>query len=146
MHKRDVIGLALGVILALLYAIDALRHGWGFLWHLPLLCVFAAPALNDAVYGLPLAAYERQGTREYYTRYAGLSPEAADVRIADARRFARDLLAAVVAIVELLIVLAAPGRYGAIPSIIMWFFFGLGAVCLGVLIFGIAFAMWRVRQ
>ncbi len=147
MRRADALGVALAIALALLYAVDALRHGWAFLWHLPLLGVFAARALNDAIHGLPLDAYEREGTREYYMRYAGLSVTAADARIADARRFARDLLAAIAVVVESLFAFDALGRFGGpYPSVIMWVSFGVGAVMLGVMIFGIVYAVRRVRS
>ncbi|HET9031121.1 MAG TPA: hypothetical protein VFN49_13195 [Candidatus Aquilonibacter sp.] len=96
----DVATAVLAVAIAALYAIDFSRHGLNAAWHLLFLLLLGGPRLYDAFVGIELSKMHEQGEREYYFKYANLSPQQAEEHVRRAQRVSSYAVACAVIVLE----------------------------------------------
>ncbi len=148
MAKGRIVAAALSVALAVAYGVDLARHGIAVAWHLAFLAILVAPNLAGIPYGIDLNDQERRGSRDYLMRFRGMDGTQADRELARTRAFSRSLVALVVLAIELANAFAprawpleaSPLRWGLLVAAAV-----AGALLLGVMVFGVAYAMRHLR-
>lgn len=148
MDKTRIALWTLSAVLVALYAVDLARHGAAAAWHLVFLIALGGWKFSGFQFGVNLEAQTRIGTRDYLTRFRGMTETQADAAIANGRRLGTSVVLAVLIVIIGCYALGS-AESGIDPRPLFEAFIvacaAVGALLLGIMVFGVVHALRHLR-